>query len=105
MGKKEYNRYTVGKNYPKNTSSRTPICGAPNSNLDTYDRSTGMLVQRRKFGRDGYAERDLDRAHPSHRVKKDHAHDYPGRSRGPERPMSSQEKREFGKASRKRRFY
>lgn len=82
----------------------SPIVGPPNTNLDFYDKKTGKFISRRKFGRDGTANKDLDKRHISH-GKTDHAHDYKGKQRGVERPLNAKERREVNKASKKRRFW
>lgn len=82
----------------------SPLEGPPNTNLDFYDKKTGKFISRRKFGQDGTANKDLDKRHSSH-GKMDHAHDFKGKKRGNERPLTSKEKREVNKASKKRRFW
>lgn len=102
--KKKYPLFHVGKNIPKNDKRNTPFVGEPNTNLDTYDKRTGKLHQRRKFGRDGNAYVDLDVAddHKSY----DHAHDIHNRiCRQKDRQLNKKEKRELNKAKRKRRFW
>ena len=106
MGKKkkvETKIFQQGKGR-KTDELRSPLVGPPNTNLDFYDKKTGKFIGRRKFGYDGKANKDLDKKHDSH-GKTDHAHDYKGKSRGDERPLTSKEKREVYKASKKRRFW
>ncbi len=80
------------------------MVGSPNSNLDTYDKKDGKFRSRRKYGKDGYAVKDLDVA-DKHKPY-DHVHDITYNSRPPEsRSPNKQEKREFSKAKRKRRFW
>lgn len=88
----------------KTDEARSSLVGPANTNLDFYDKATGKFVSRRKFGIDGNADKDLDKRHYSH-GNKDHAHDYDGKKRGKERPLTTKEKREVDKASKKRRFW
>lgn len=95
--------FQQGKGF-KNDDARSPIVGEPNTNLDFYDKQTGKFVSRRKFDKNGNAEKDLDKQHSTH-GNKDHGHDYSGKNRGCERPLNPKEKREINKASKKRRFW
>lgn len=88
----------------KSDELHSPIIGPANTNLDFYDKKTGKFISRRKFGQDGTARKDYDKKHSSH-GNNDHAHDYAGKQRGKERPLTVKEKREVDKASRKRRFW
>ena len=106
MGKKrkiETKTFQIGKGR-RTDELRSPLNGPPNTNLDFYDKKTGEFVGRRKFGYDGTANKDLDKQHHSH-GNKDHAHDYDGKKRGKERSLTTKEKREVKKASKKRRFW
>ena len=106
MGKKkkiETKIFQQGKGR-KTDELRSPLNGPANTNLDFYDKKTGKFVGRRKFGRDGTANKDLDKKHDSH-GNKDHAHDYVEKKRGKERPLTAKEKREVDKATKKRRFW
>ena len=102
--KKKYPLFHVGKNIPKNDKLNTPFVGEPHTNLDTYDKRTGKLHRRRKFGDDGSAYVDLDVA--DHHKPYDHAHDIHNRVRtSNDRQLHKKEKRELNKAKRKRRFW
>ena len=106
MGKRKHRKGTfrVGKGIKPTDKGHAPLVGSPNSNLDTYYKETGKLHRRRKFGTDGRAVKDYDAAdyHHSH----DHAHDFNGTVRGNKsRNLTKQERREFEKAKRKRRFW
>jgi hypothetical protein len=92
----------------KNDSGLTPLFGVPNTNLDTYDKRSGRFKSRRKYGNDGNARVDLDKAH-SNKYPFDHAHDINTNNDLPRseyhRPLTRQERREINKASKKRRFW
>ena len=95
--------FQVGKNR-RTDEAHSPLVGEPNTNLDFYEKKTGIFRGRRKFGLDGKASKDLDKRHSSH-GNYDHAHDYDGFIRGKERALTIKEKREMKKASKKRRFW
>ena len=79
------------------------MTGAPNSNLDTRSKKDGKLIQRRKFGHDGKAYKDMDAGHRTHN-KDNHVHDIKDGNRSKtSRPMNKKESKEFKKANRKRR--
>lgn len=101
--KKPSKIFRIGKGY-KTDSARSSLVGAPNSNLDFYDKTSGKLVQRRKFDSNGKAIKDLDKKHHSH-SNSDHAHDFKGKVRGKERDLSKKERIELTKASKKRRLW
>lgn len=106
MSKKKHKRnafFHIGKNIPKNDRRNTPFAGEPNTNLDTYDKRSGKLRRRRKFGKDGRAYLDMDAPHLSN--EHDHAHDIEGSVRMTGRSFNKKERREFDKAKRKRRFW
>ena len=106
MGKRrkiETKIFQIGKGR-RTDELHSPLNGPPNTNLDFYDKKTGEFVGRRKFGYDGTANKDLDKQHHSH-GNKDHAHDFDGKKRGKERSLTTKEKREVKKASKKRRFW
>ena len=92
----------------KNDDGLTPLHGAPNTNLDTYDKRNGRFKSRRKYGNDGNAYVDLDTAHGcKSNVGYDHAHDIdvnkePKRSKE-HRNLTRKERREINKAKRKRK--
>ena len=95
--------YISGKDFKGDL--KKPLIGVPNTNIDTRNKRTGELVSRRKIDSMGQAEKDLDKAHPSHKKKGDHAHDIEKGKRGPSRDLTKKEKIELDKASRKRRVY
>ena len=94
--------FVIGKNYYSDNNLRTPLRGVPNTNLDTYSKSTGRLVQRRKFGQNGFATKDYDSEHGHYHF--DHVHDYDSDGiRSKSRTLKKKEKREFTRAKRKRK--
>ncbi len=99
--KKRNITYQYGKGVRK-VDTRSAIKGVPNTNIDFYDADTGKFVMRRKIGSDGFAKKDLDKAHSTHN-KNDHVHDFIDLRRIDERPTTSREQREINKASKKRR--
>ncbi len=101
--KKGTQTFQVGKGI-KTDSSRSPLKGVPNTNLDTYSKDNGEFRSRKKYGEDGFAVKDLDVGHFDHNFI-DHAHDYIGSRRSKERELSDKERREMSKAKRKRRFW
>ena len=73
--------------------------GAPNSNLDTYNKKDGTFSSRRKFGKDGKAKKDHDVA--DHHKKDDHVHDIKGKNRDAlDRQPTKKEQREINKAKK-----
>lgn len=90
----------------KNDKGHTPLYGAPNTNLDTYDKRNGRFKSRRKFGRNGNAYVDLDTGHICG-VKQDHAHDIDVSKSNPRsevhRKLTRKEKREINRAKQKRK--
>ena len=80
----------------------TKLDGAPNTNLDIYQKDDGRLRTRRKFGADGKAFVDLDA--PSYFHSQGHAHDIVDGERKNKRSFNERERREFNKAKRKRRI-
>ena len=99
--KKRNITYQYGKGI-RRLDTRSDIKGVPNTNVDFYDKDTGKFVMRRKIGSNGFAQKDLDKAHNTHN-KNDHVHDFDGLTRGNERPLTKKERREINKASNKRR--
>ena len=105
MGEKRNGRksFHVGKDVL--TDGHTSFEGPPNTNLDTYDKTTGRFLQRRKYGKDGYATKDYDVG--NQHKNRDHVHDVSrevGRSVN-DRDPNKAEQREINKAKRKRRFW
>lgn len=101
--KKSYKQFFHGKNFHKTDKQHKPIKWDPNTYIDTYNAETGKFRSRRKFGKDGWAYKDMDTA-DSHRPY-DHIHDWKGKQRAKEpRNPNKQEKAEMKKAKRKRRF-
>ena len=94
--KKESKFYHVGKGI-KTDKRLTPMTGTPNTNLDTREKKSGKLVQRRKFGKDGNAYKDMDVAHESHQ-QSDHVHDIKDKARKTARKPTKKEQRELNKA-------
>ena len=101
--KKENRFFHLGKGI-RTDERLTPRKGVPNTNLDTYDKVTGRFHNRKKYGSDGSAEKDLSVGHFNHNTE-DHAHDYNGNSRSDKRSLSRTEQRELFKAKKKRRFW
>lgn len=91
----------------KDDKAVKPLQGAPNTNLDTYDKRDGRFKSRRKFGNDGNAVVDLDTAHIE--GTNDHAHDIDVNKKQPRsdehRNLTRKEKREINKAKRKRKGF
>lgn len=104
-GKKkvENKNFYIGKGV-KSDERLSPIQGVPNTNLDTYSKKDGKFKGRRKFGEDGFANKDLNVGHYDHN-KQDHAHDYNGTLRSEKRNLTKKEQRELNKAKKKRRFW
>ena len=75
----------------------------PKSYIDTYNAENGKFRSRRKFGKDGWAYKDMDTADKKH--PRDHVHDIHKGNRFDARPPSKAEKKEFKKAKQKRRFW
>ena len=107
--KKEYNKekgyktYHHGKDYPKTEKNGSPLKGAPNTFHDRREKTTGKLIQRRKFDSEGKASVDIDMGHPGHN-KNIHKHLYnKSLVRSEDKPLSKKEKNEIKKANRKRR--
>ena len=103
MGNKDTRQTFFKRKGEKSDSSRTPITGEPNTNMDKYGKNDGRLIQRRKFGNDGAARTDLD-VGGMHKPY-DHGHDYGEKGRTDDRPLTKQEQQELDKAKRKRRFW
>ena len=101
--KKENRLFHVGKGV-KTDNRLTPLRGEPNTNLDTYAKEDGKIRNRKKYGRDGSAVKDLSVGHFVHH-KNDHAHDYMGSARSGPRDLTFKEQRELNKAKRKRRTW
>lgn len=99
-----YKQFYLGKGIPKNDTDSKPLKGVPNTNLDTYNSTTGVFRSRRKFGSTGFAVKDMDVSDEKHPI--DHVHDFVNgkRIKKPRKP-TKKERREFRKAKRKRRFY
>ena len=101
--KKQTRFFHIGKGIQ--TDERlTPRKGEPNTNLDTYNKLDGKIQNRKKYGKDGFATKDLSVGHYDHN-KDDHAHDYKDKKRSNRRDLTVKEKRELEKAKRKRRFW
>ena len=106
MGKKfKISRiFYFGKGISKSDSQRTPIKGAPNTNIDFYEKKTGRFHRRRKIDSKGQAYKDLDM--PDINESARHVHDYSENGkRSKLRNPTKKESREIEKASKKRRFW
>lgn len=102
--KAKNNFFWVGKGIPKNDKKLIPIRSSPNSNIDVYDKRTGKLHRRRKFGKDGKVIKDYDRK--DNHKNYDHAHDFYGNFRNTQdRYLTKKEKIEFNKAKKNRRIW
>ena len=101
--KKETKLFHLGKGI-KTDKRLTPRKGEPNTNLDTYGKDDGKIRNRKKYGKDGFAVKDLSVGHKDHN-KEDHAHDYNNEKRSEKRALTAKEKRELEKAKKKRRFW
>jgi len=100
---KKYKQFFQGKNLYKINGQHKPIKWIPNTYIDTYNVETGKFRSRRKFGKDGWVYKDMDTA-DFHRPY-DHIHEWNGKNRAKEpRNPNKQEKLEFIKAKKKRRF-
>ena len=99
----KYKQFFHGKGIPKNNTSSKPLKGVPNTNLDTYNSTTGAFRSRRKFGVTGFAVKDMDVSDEKHPI--DHVHDFKNgkRIKIPRKP-TKKERKEFRKAKRKRRI-
>ena len=104
MSNKPYKQFFYGKGISKTTYGRKPMRWTPNTYVDTYNTETGRFRSRRKYGKDGWAYKDMDTA-DNHRPY-DHIHniDKGFRSTTPRKPNKT-EREEFKKAKRKRRFF
>lgn len=58
--KKKSKIFYVGKGISKTDNFRSPIKGAPNSNIDFYYKANGRFHRRRKIGKFGCAVKDYD---------------------------------------------
>lgn len=102
MKKKAYKQFHQGKGIAKTSSGHKPMQWISSSYLDTYNAETGKFRSRRKFGSDGWAHKDMDVA--DHHKPYDHVHDIHRGKRFEDRKPNKQEKKEFQKAKKKRRF-
>ena len=103
MKKKTYKQFFHGKGISKRDSGSKTMRWFPNTYVDTYNTQTGKFRARRKYGKDGWAYKDMDTA-DNHRPY-DHIHDMENckRSSTPREP-DKREKKELRKAKKKRRF-
>ena len=102
MSKKPYKQFHYGKGIPKTSFGQKPMKWFPWTYIDTYNAETGRFRSRRKFGKDGWAYKDLDIA-DQHKPF-DHVHDINKGNRFTARNPNKSEKKEFQKAKKKRRF-
>ena len=101
--KKESKIFYVGKGISKTDDTRSPLEGAPNSNIDFYRKADGKFHRRRKIGKFGYAVKDYDM--PDLHKSAILVHEYNGLLRGEDRVPTKRELREINKANKKRRFW
>lgn len=92
--------FHIGKGI-KSDETRSPMTGAPNTNIDFRRKKTGILIRRRKLDNNGNAYVDLDEADINHPYN--HSHDIHDKKRDDPRHMTKKEMREFVKARKKRR--
>lgn len=102
MSRKPYKQFHHGKGFPKTQYKSKPFQWIPFSYIDTYNAYTGRFRSRRKFGSDGWAYKDLDT--PDDHKPYDHVHDIKNGKRAKDRKPNRQERKEFEKAKKKRRF-
>ena len=102
MSKKPYKQFHHGKWISKTPFGHKPMKWLPWSYIDTYNAETGRFRSRRKFGKDGWAYKDMDTA--DHHKPFDHVHDIDKGNRYDARNPSKSERQEFKKAQKKRRF-
>ncbi len=98
-----YKQFYHGRGIPKTPHGQKPMRWIPWTYLDTYNAKTGHFRARRKFGADGWAYKDMDVADDKHPF--DHVHDIKSGTRSKIRRQPNKEERaEFKKAKKKRRF-
>ena len=102
MSRKPYKQFHHGKGISKTAYDRKPMKWFPWTYIDTYNVDNGMFRSRRKFGSDGWAYKDLDTS-DNHKPY-DHVHDIQKGKRSSDRKPNKQERKEFEKAKKKRRF-
>ena len=102
MSKKAYKQFYHGKGIPRTSYGRKPMKWLPYTFIDTYSSQTGIFRSRRKYGKDGWAYKDMDAA-DNHRPF-DHVHDINRGERLSARYPDKAEKKELNKAKKKRRF-
>ena len=103
MSKKPYKQFHQGKGFSKTRYTSKPFQWKPFSFIDSYNAETGKFRSRRKYGEDGWAYKDMDVADEKH--PRDHIHDIQyGKRSKIRRDPNKQEKAEFEKAKKKRRF-
>lgn len=100
---KSYKQFFHGKGISKTPFGKKPMRWIPWSYIDTYSIKTGLFRSRRKFGKSGWAYKDMDVADEHKRY--DHVHDIYYGKRGVGRKPDKFERREINKAKKKRRFY
>ena len=102
MSRKPYKQFHHGKGISKTPFGQKPMKWFPWTYIDTYNADTGRFRSRRKFGSDGWAYKDLDT--PDNHKPYDHVHNIQKGNRAPDRKPNKQERKEFEKAKKKRRF-
>ncbi len=102
--KRKVNKFFhIGKDI-KTDERLTSRKGFPNTNLDTYNKETGKFHNRKKYGSDGFALKDLSVGHNDHNIE-DHAHYYNGNFRSDKRDLTKKERKELNKAKKKRKYW
>lgn len=102
MSKKPYKQFFHSKGVSRTAFGKKPMKWVPWTYLDTYNAENGRFRSRRKYGYDGWAYKDMDT--PDEHKPYDHVHDIQKGRRAPDRRPNKQERMEFEKAKRKRRF-
>ena len=99
---KSYKQFFHGKGISRTSFGKKTMKWIPWTYIDTYNAKTGRFRSRRKFGKDGWAYKDMDTADEAH--KYDHIHDIYKGNRLKARKPNKREINEFKKAKKKRRF-
>ena len=102
MSKKPYKQFFHSKGVSRTAFGKKTMKWVPWTYLDTYNAENGRFRSRRKYGYDGWAYKDMDT--PDEHKPYDHVHDIQKGRRAPDRRPNKQERMEFEKAKRKRRF-
>lgn len=100
---KPYKQFFHGKGIAKTSFGKQPMKWIPWTYIDTYNVQTGRFRSRRKFGKNGWAYKDMDTADKAH--KYDHIHDIYYGYRLTARKPNKRENNELQQAKKKRRFW